>query len=333
MARLPGASRCCRCRSWIEHDSDALASRQCRHPCIRVEYFCCLFPGAPCLLAVYPGCSDCSLALALLQFSYAVPLFLRVTLARDTFRPGPFHLGWWSVPVFWVATLWLTLTGIVFLWPQRSPTTPLNNNWTVVILAVIAAFLGLGWFAVLRRSFLGPHRRSEDMVSARGPIYASSRGTVVSDAYELSSGMAAATEGSRTSTVPLYPRAVEGGASQSLHLPVRALVSSLPALEPPVQPTNDRIVMTGHVVPSSASLGRDPRFGLGMDRTASSDPDVRQQVRTHGSLTHQLGDFSIDTSGAENSTVDAVAGISHAEVSLTVIAMRPALTRARDGHS
>ncbi len=57
------------------------------------------------------------------QTSYAIPIFLRVTVARNTFEQGPFNLGRYSVFIGWVATIWLVGTNICFFFP-----TSFNEN-------------------------------------------------------------------------------------------------------------------------------------------------------------------------------------------------------------
>lgn len=73
-----------------------------------------------------------------LQLAYAIPLILRVTVSRNTFRRGPFHLGRFSVPVTWVAIIWLLGTSGIYFWPTMGPITMENMNWNV------AAFGGFG---------------------------------------------------------------------------------------------------------------------------------------------------------------------------------------------
>ena len=85
------------------------------------------------------------LSFILVQISYAIPLLLRVTVARNTFRKGDFHLGWASVPMTWIAALWLSITSLFFFWPPSSPTSVMNMNWTIVVvgeLLRLAIFTG-----------------------------------------------------------------------------------------------------------------------------------------------------------------------------------------------
>ena len=44
-----------------------------------------------------------------LYISYAIPIFLRITVSRKHFVKGAFHLGFMSVPVAIVAVAWVSL--------------------------------------------------------------------------------------------------------------------------------------------------------------------------------------------------------------------------------
>lgn len=75
---------------------------------------------------------------AYMQLAFAAPLILRVTVARKTFRRGPFHLGRFSEPLAWVAVVWLLGTSGIYFWPLFGPVEVANMNWNVV------AFGGFG---------------------------------------------------------------------------------------------------------------------------------------------------------------------------------------------
>jgi len=71
-----------------------------------------------------------------LQISYAIPIWMRITLAKDTFIPSTFTLGRYSIPMGWMAALWLTLTSLIFFWPFQSPITAANMNYTGLVVGV-----------------------------------------------------------------------------------------------------------------------------------------------------------------------------------------------------
>lgn len=53
------------------------------------------------------------------QISYAIPILLRLTVSRTTFKKSAFDLGAWSFPIGWIAVIWLFLTSLIFILPTR----------------------------------------------------------------------------------------------------------------------------------------------------------------------------------------------------------------------
>lgn len=60
------------------------------------------------------------------QLSYFVPILLRVTTARNTFQPGPWHLGKFSIIIGWISCAWILFTCCLFILPTQWPVTPDN---------------------------------------------------------------------------------------------------------------------------------------------------------------------------------------------------------------
>lgn len=52
------------------------------------------------------------------QVSYAIPILLRVTCARKTFKQSVFNLGRFSEPFHWISGIWLIVTSTFFIWPN-----------------------------------------------------------------------------------------------------------------------------------------------------------------------------------------------------------------------
>jgi amino acid transporter len=103
-----------------------------------------------------------SIAVIGFQLSYALPLLLRITTARAEFRAHPdFDLGAASLPVHCVAVAWLLFTSLILLWPTAWPVTPGTANYTVLVVAVVAALGAAYWVAEARRSFVGPRELAE----------------------------------------------------------------------------------------------------------------------------------------------------------------------------
>ncbi len=63
--------------------------------------------------------------------AYAIPIAARF-LGQNDFEPGPFNLGWFSVPCGVISILWMTFMGIVFLFPTSPGPDVADMNYTVV---------------------------------------------------------------------------------------------------------------------------------------------------------------------------------------------------------
>jgi hypothetical protein len=61
-----------------------------------------------------------------------VPIFLRVTVYRSKFTPGPFYLGAASLPVSIVALLWAVFAIVLFALPQVYDVTAANLNYAPI---------------------------------------------------------------------------------------------------------------------------------------------------------------------------------------------------------
>ncbi|XP_047157443.1 amino-acid permease BAT1 homolog [Vigna umbellata] len=97
-----------------------------------------------------------SIATIGLYIAYAFPIFLRVTLARKHFVPGPFNLGRYGVIVGWVAVLWVLTISILFSLPVSYPIKVKNLNYTPVAVACLLIFVVSYWIISGRRWFKGP---------------------------------------------------------------------------------------------------------------------------------------------------------------------------------
>ncbi|KAI7884085.1 hypothetical protein K492DRAFT_229389 [Lichtheimia hyalospora FSU 10163] len=92
------------------------------------------------------------------QSCYLVPILLRITIARKSFKPGPWRLGKWAYPIGAISCCWLLFGVVLFVLPTQWPVDPDNMNYAVVPYAFIMLASGL-WFAVsVRHWFTGPYR-------------------------------------------------------------------------------------------------------------------------------------------------------------------------------
>jgi len=46
-----------------------------------------------------------------------IPILLRVTVSRNSFKKSEFNLGIFSEVLAWISVFWLTLTSIFFFFP------------------------------------------------------------------------------------------------------------------------------------------------------------------------------------------------------------------------
>ena len=53
------------------------------------------------------------------QISYAMPILMRITFSKQTFKKSSFDLKKWSIPLGWISVAWLCITSIIFLLPTR----------------------------------------------------------------------------------------------------------------------------------------------------------------------------------------------------------------------
>ncbi|KAH7424845.1 hypothetical protein KP509_11G027600 [Ceratopteris richardii] len=102
-----------------------------------------------------------SIATIGLYIAYALPSLFRVTLARKTFKSGPFHLGPYGVIIGWVAVLWVATICVLFSLPIEYPVTAANLNYTPVAVGGVFLLVILGWLFSARLWFRGPVSNTE----------------------------------------------------------------------------------------------------------------------------------------------------------------------------
>ncbi|CAM0885242.1 unnamed protein product [Alopecurus aequalis] len=97
-----------------------------------------------------------SIATIGLYISYALPIFFRVTTARKSFIPGPFHLGRYGVIVGWTAVLWVSFVTVLFSLPVAYPVAKDNFNYTPVAVGGVLLLSIGAWVFHARFWFKGP---------------------------------------------------------------------------------------------------------------------------------------------------------------------------------
>ncbi|CAL4972185.1 unnamed protein product [Urochloa decumbens] len=88
--------------------------------------------------------------------AYALPIVFRVTTARKSFVPGPFHLGKYGLAVGWVGVAWVALVTVLFSLPVAYPVAEDNFNYTPVLVGGVLALSVGAWVLHARFWFKGP---------------------------------------------------------------------------------------------------------------------------------------------------------------------------------
>ncbi|KAI0341281.1 APC amino acid permease [Trametopsis cervina] len=100
------------------------------------------FAGTQAINAVF------SLSVVALYIAYSIPIAARY-LGTNAFKPGPFNLGWFSLPCAIISVLWMFFMGIVLLFPATPATNTADMNYTVVVLfGTLILSLVWYWFPV-----------------------------------------------------------------------------------------------------------------------------------------------------------------------------------------
>ncbi|KAK9271225.1 hypothetical protein L1049_026815 [Liquidambar formosana] len=89
---------------------------------------------------------------------YAVPIFARLVMDEENFKPGPFYLGRARRPICLVAFLWICYTCSAFLLPTLYPIKWSTFNYAPVALGGALTVILLWWFLDARKWFKGPVR-------------------------------------------------------------------------------------------------------------------------------------------------------------------------------
>lgn len=97
-----------------------------------------------------------SIATIGLYIAYALPIFFRVTLASNSFIPGPFNLGRYGIVVGWIAVIWVAIISVLFSLPVAYPITIETLNYTPVAVGGLFILTVSSWILGARYWFRGP---------------------------------------------------------------------------------------------------------------------------------------------------------------------------------
>ncbi|KIM51757.1 hypothetical protein SCLCIDRAFT_1219882 [Scleroderma citrinum Foug A] len=96
------------------------------------------FAGAQATNAVF------AVSIAALYVAYAIPIMARFVFEND-FKPGPFDLGIFSLPIGFIAVVFMAFMTIVFMFPTSPGANVSSMNYTVVVLGGVL-LLSLAWY-------------------------------------------------------------------------------------------------------------------------------------------------------------------------------------------
>ncbi|KAL0579387.1 hypothetical protein V5O48_002612 [Marasmius crinis-equi] len=96
------------------------------------------FAGDTAIAAVF------TVSITALYVAYAIPIVARF-VGKNDFKPGPFRLGIFSLPVAVISVLFMLFLGIVFLFPATPQTDVPDMNYSVVVLGGVM-FFSLVWY-------------------------------------------------------------------------------------------------------------------------------------------------------------------------------------------
>ncbi|KIJ18172.1 PF00324 AA_permease [Paxillus involutus ATCC 200175] len=96
------------------------------------------FAGAQAINAIF------AISVTALYVAYAIPISARF-IFNNNFKPGPFTLGVFSLPVAIISVTFMAFMDIVFFFPTLPQTSSTTMNYSVVLLVGVL-FLSLVWY-------------------------------------------------------------------------------------------------------------------------------------------------------------------------------------------
>ncbi|KAF2221629.1 gaba permease [Elsinoe ampelina] len=113
--------------------------------------------GLLCLIAPAAASALFAMSVAGNDLAFALPILARVVWGQDKFKPGPFYMGRWSVPLAWVSIIYLVFSIVLAMFPVGGPgPTPQDMNYTVVIVAALWGGALSYYYLDARKWFTGP---------------------------------------------------------------------------------------------------------------------------------------------------------------------------------
>ncbi|ORZ14661.1 amino acid/polyamine transporter I [Absidia repens] len=103
-----------------------------------------------------------STAVICVNMSYGLPLFCRLIWKRNLKLDGPFKLGKFSLPINYIAVIWIIFFSVILCIPQHTPVTPENMNWASLMIGAVVLFSLFFWIVRGRKFYKGPMQNIHD---------------------------------------------------------------------------------------------------------------------------------------------------------------------------
>jgi len=104
-----------------------------------------------------------------LYTSYSIPIALRV-IFRSSFKPGPFYLGAFSIPVAMLAVAWNIAITVFFVLPSENPVNSQTFNYAAVAVGIVIVYSVGVWLISARKWFTGPIKQTSSEDSIGNPV-------------------------------------------------------------------------------------------------------------------------------------------------------------------
>ncbi|KXT10908.1 hypothetical protein AC579_3482 [Pseudocercospora musae] len=127
---------------------------------------CCLllliFGGSTTIGAIF------SIGACAAFVAFTTPIFIRVFFVGNRFRPGPWNLGRFSIPIGTIASGFVALMVPILCLPSTtgSNLTPDGMNWTAVVYGGPMILVMIWWVVSARKWFKGPKVNLEHLMHA-----------------------------------------------------------------------------------------------------------------------------------------------------------------------
>ncbi|MEW5314877.1 MAG: hypothetical protein WDW38_006340 [Sanguina aurantia] len=140
--------------------------------------------GVPMVKNITAFSAVTSIATIGLYISYGLPVVFKL-LFPENFKPGPFSLGYLSVPINLIAIAWTLVISVVFCLPTIYPIAELTLNYAPVAVGIVLVGSITAWFFPFFGAytwFTGPVIQTDDITLVEVKADTSKAGSSYSDA-------------------------------------------------------------------------------------------------------------------------------------------------------